>query len=102
MTDKLLIIAVGLFVTAMGIYAYVGKSAARIHRYHGPFVNIVYGYLPYGLGFTLIGLAVLAGPAAWGGALVLAAFALMLVGIILWFWHPYWIRPKWLRNSRGD
>ena|SRR5437016_6173316 len=102
MTTKLLIIAFGLLLTGAGIYAYVGKNAAWLHRYHGPFVNGVYSYLPYGLGFTLIGLAVLAGPAPWAGPLVLAAFVLMLVGIILWFWHPYWIRPKWLRNSWGD
>jgi hypothetical protein len=101
-TSELLIIAFGLFATAMGIYAYVGKHAARLHRYHGPFVNVVYSYLPYGLAFTLIGLAIITGPGPWDGPLVLAGFALATFGIILWFWHPNWIRPKWLRNSWGD
>ena len=102
MTVTLAIIAFGLFAAAMGIYAYVGKRAAHIHRYHGPFVNVVYSSLPYGLGFTLVGLAISIGSGPLVGPLVLAAFALMVSGMVLWFWHPYWIRPKWLRNSWGD
>ncbi len=102
MTTKIAIIAFGLIASYMGIYAYVGKGAARIHRYHGPFVNVVYSYLPYGIGFTLVGLAILIRNGPWVGPLVIVAFALMAFGIILWFWHPYWIRPRWLRNSWGD
>jgi hypothetical protein len=102
MTTDLEILAFGLFLTLAGIYAYVGKRAARFHRYHGPFVNIVYSYLPYGLAVILFGLAFLAGSGPLVGPLVIVAFALAAFGLILWFWHPYWIKPRWLRNSRGD
>jgi hypothetical protein len=89
-------------VTAAGIYAYVGKGAARFFRFLGPFVNIVYGYIPYGVAFTLGGLAILFGAGPWTGPLWIGTFALATLGIVLWFWHPYRIRPKWLRNSFGD
>ena len=102
MTVPLAGVAFGLFLAAMGVYAYVGERAAYIHRFHGPFVNVVYSYLPFGLGFALIGVALMMGSSPLAGPLVIVALALMVFGMILWFWHPYWVRPRWLRNSWGD
>lgn len=85
-----------------GVYCYLGASAARVHRIIGPFVNVVYGYIPYGLGCVIIGTGTVMGRGPLSGAFAIVALVLVASGILLWFWHPYWIRPKWLRNAWGD
>ncbi|TME35812.1 MAG: hypothetical protein E6I61_16530 [Chloroflexi bacterium] len=94
----------GLCLLGMGLYGYVGQGAVTMYRRIpiGPFVNIVYSEVPYGLGFTALGLAMILKTGTLSDVLALAGLGCMAVGVILGFWHPYADRPHWLRDAWGD
>lgn len=100
--DAAFVIAFGVFLICWGIYCYVGPNAARLNRVVGPFVNIIYSYIPFGLSCTIVGSTMLIGRGPLVGPLIIVALPIMALGLLLWFWHPHWIRPTWLRNDWGD
>lgn len=102
MVTGLGIIGVGLLLAVAGLYTYVGKHAAGFyyffHRARGYHAQ---GCLPYGAGLMLAGFAAVLvrhGPLA--SVLVIAGLGLMLSGLIMVFWLPYRLMPKWLRDRR--
>jgi hypothetical protein len=102
MVTGLEIIGVGLLLAIAGLYAYVGKHAAGFYRF---FLRVRGGYyvqgcLPYGVGLMLVGLAALIHHGLLAVVLLTAGMGLMGSGLIMVFWLPYRLRPKWLRNRR--
>ncbi len=60
----------------------------------------VQGCLPYGAGLMLVGFAALIHHGLLGVVLLTAGMGLMGSGLIMVFWLPYRLMPKWLRNRR--
>jgi hypothetical protein len=63
---------------------------------------VVYGQIPYGLPVIAGGMAMVVHLPGITDALWYATLGFAVIGMLLWFWHPYPIRPKWLRNAWGN
>ena len=101
---RVAVLVFGVCLLAIGCYAYLGRGAEAMYRRVpiGPFVNVVHGQIPYGAGFSAIGMAMFLKTGWVSDVLSLCGLGCMAVGVILWFWHPYALRPRWLRNAWGD
>lgn len=98
---------VGVTMAALGAWAYVGKTAEGFFRRSWDFGGMYFGpastmfLLPAGVGFTLMGIAFLVGKNAVTTEILIAGLAFVLVGWLLFFIHPAWIRPKWMRSKHA-
>ncbi len=94
------IFGVGLYLCLAGFYFYIGRRLERLRS------NVVirvmpggiYGMVPGGLAAIFFGLGLLV------HSVLIFWFAILLgvVAFILFFWHPDWVRPYWMRGSFGD
>ena len=101
------ILAVGMVTLGVGIHLYMRRELPRgwvVFLNALPFYyrGNLYAVVPYGLGFSLGGLAVLAGHSAFTGPLLIGALACCAFGLVAVFWHPNWMRPRSLRGPPGD
>ena len=91
----------------MGIYAYIGRSAPTFYRraYRNSFGlfgrAVIVFLLPGGLGFLLLGLAFLIGKNDITTQMLVVGLALILAAWVLFFIHPRWVLPRWLRSPRA-
>ena len=88
---------------ALGAWAYVGGNASTYFtkwmRTGGLFLTpaVVIMLLPGGLGITLIGIALIVGKNAVTEQLVVGGLFFVIAGWVLYFFHPRWVRPRWMR-----
>jgi len=62
----------------------------------------VYALIPYGVGFSLIGIGALIARQPYLNVFVMAGLACCMVGVGSVIWHPNWIRPRSMRGPGGD
>ena len=58
---------------------------------------VVIIFLPGGLGITLVSVALIVGKNVVTEQLVVAGVVLVVAGWVLYFFHPRWILPRWMR-----
>src|SRR5438067_3251514 len=97
----------GLMTVWMGLYAYVGKGAPEFYRraYRNSFglfgPAIIVFLLPCGLGMLLMSSAFMIGKNEITTNVLVAGFGFFVVAWILFFIHPRWVLPRWLRSPRA-
>src|SRR5437879_5153199 len=96
-TTGLMLLLAGLLAFSAGLYGYVSRSA--LARRFADTLNVsgFYLLLPGGLGCATFGV----GTMLWGhhpamDVLLTIGLCLMVMAVILGFWHPRWIRPWWI------
>ncbi len=97
------VIAFGACLFLGALWLYLGTGLERLRRnvlirvMPGP----IYGGIPTSLACVVLGVSSL-----FHGFLFELLFWLAgILGVIaftLWFWHPDWVRPYWMRGPFGD
>lgn len=105
--DELLdagVLIFGVAISGFGLWAYTGKTAGRrFEKWIGlgnPYLthSSVMLLLPTGVGSTVIGLAFVIGKNAFTQQMLVAGLFLFVLGWILYFVHPSWVQPRWMRR----
>jgi hypothetical protein len=62
-----------------------------------PFAAAPNSWIPWGFAIVLVGVSIEGGNTGNGLIAFLAAMALLIAGVVLYFWRPHWIQPRSLR-----
>lgn len=96
----------GALLTTLGAWAYLGgRGAEDFFRRQSDIGNVFLGvgataaFAPIGLGFAMIGIAIMVGKNTVTTDLLIVAMVALALGFLVLVVHPRWIRPRWARQQ---